>query len=93
MMKCSGCNSPLKEVDYHKEKVDICPECGGSFFDQGELEHIIQMVELFQGVELDENEIDTVSLGEKEKATALLNELVAKDLLKEKAEQLLQEIK
>lgn len=61
MRKCPGCGTLLEEIEYHKEKVDRCPGCGGVFFDQGELEAIISLVDLFQNVTLAEKEINTIS--------------------------------
>ena len=37
-MKCPKCGADLKETTYHHMKIDVCPECGGTFLDKGELE-------------------------------------------------------
>ncbi|MBN2532870.1 MAG: zf-TFIIB domain-containing protein [Spirochaetales bacterium] len=67
MRKCPSCNMELKEMQYHKQTVDMCPTCGGVFFDHGELETIVQIVDIFKDIELSEEEIDTVSRYEKER--------------------------
>ena len=67
MRKCPSCTIELKEVQYHKQIVDMCPTCGGAFFDAGELETIIQIVDIFRNIRLLEEEIDTVSAYEKER--------------------------
>ena len=44
-MKCPKCGSDLIETDFHHIKIDKCPECGGIWFDKGEiemLEHVDQ---------------------------------------------------
>lgn len=37
-MKCPKCGADLTEREYHQVKVDICPECKGTWLDAGELE-------------------------------------------------------
>ena len=37
-MKCPKCGADLREVEHHHVKVDECTECGGIWFDKGELE-------------------------------------------------------
>lgn len=44
-MKCPKCGATLIETDFHHIKIDKCPECGGIWFDRGEiamLEHVDQ---------------------------------------------------
>jgi hypothetical protein len=44
-MHCPKCGARLRETDFHHIKIDKCPECGGIWFDGGEiemLEHIDQ---------------------------------------------------
>jgi phage FluMu protein Com len=44
-MKCPKCGATLVETEFHHIKLDKCPECGGLWFDKGEiemLEHIDQ---------------------------------------------------
>ena len=36
-MKCPRCGADLKEETRDHVKVDICPECGGMWFDAGEM--------------------------------------------------------
>jgi hypothetical protein len=37
-MKCPKCGVDLAEIDYNRIKVDKCGDCGGVWFDAGELE-------------------------------------------------------
>jgi len=37
-MKCPKCGMDLAEIELHGVKVDQCANCGGVFFDKGELE-------------------------------------------------------
>jgi uncharacterized protein len=39
-MKCPKCGMDLAEIELHGVKVDQCGNCGGVFFDKGELDQI-----------------------------------------------------
>jgi uncharacterized protein len=39
-MKCPKCGADLKEVQFQNLRVDVCPECKGTWLDAGELEMI-----------------------------------------------------
>ena len=39
-MKCPKCGRDLQEIEFHGVKVDQCANCGGVFFDAGELQQI-----------------------------------------------------
>ncbi|MBN2441627.1 MAG: zf-TFIIB domain-containing protein, partial [Spirochaetales bacterium] len=67
MRTCPSCKIKLDETHYHKQIIDMCPACGGAFFDHGELESIIQIVDIFKDIDLSEPEIDSVSQHEKER--------------------------
>jgi len=41
-MKCPTCNNPLKNVRYQHQAIDLCPDCGGIWFDKGELQAVVQ---------------------------------------------------
>jgi uncharacterized protein len=44
-MHCPKCGAKLVETDFHHIKIDRCTECGGIWFDKGEvemLEHVDQ---------------------------------------------------
>jgi uncharacterized protein with PIN domain len=44
-MRCPKCGAKLEEVEFHHIKIDKCTECGGVWFDKGEvemLEHVDQ---------------------------------------------------
>lgn len=61
--RCPG-DVSLVETDYVDEQVDICPQCHGVYFDQGELGDLIELVEDFMVVQLDEPEIDVIPKSE-----------------------------
>ena len=44
--------------------MDTCPNCHGLYFDKGELEDLIELVEDFMAVQFDELEIDNQPLAE-----------------------------
>jgi hypothetical protein len=37
-MKCPKCGADLEEREHANVKIDVCPECGGTWLDAGELE-------------------------------------------------------
>ena len=37
-MKCPKCGADLQERSFHAVKIDVCPECKGTWMDAGELE-------------------------------------------------------
>jgi len=37
-MHCPKCGSDMAEIQFHSVTIDKCHECGGLFFDKGELE-------------------------------------------------------
>lgn len=39
-MKCPKCGMDLQEIDLQSVKVDQCANCGGIFFDAGELDQL-----------------------------------------------------
>ena len=67
MRKCPVCTVDLIEIDFHGQVVDRCNSCQGIYFDHGELESIIHLVELFCKIDLQEQEIDTIEENEKNK--------------------------
>ena len=58
--KCPSCDTDLTEEEFHHTMVDRCEECGGIYFDAGELESILKIVELYTGTKLKEPDIDTL---------------------------------
>ena len=40
-MKCPACRKTLKEIVYENEKINICPYCGGMWFDNGKMQRVI----------------------------------------------------
>jgi len=61
MRNCPICDVPLQEETLHRQTVDRCAQCRGIFFDRGELASILNIVRLYRGFELEEDEIDTLS--------------------------------
>ena len=43
-MRCPRDGGKLEEREHHGMKIDVCPECGGTWLDKGELE-ILERVE------------------------------------------------
>ena len=39
-MKCPKCGGDLEEVQFQNVRVDVCPDCKGTWLDAGELEMI-----------------------------------------------------
>ena len=39
-MRCPKCSAPLKERSFTKVLIDQCTDCGGIWFDAGELEQV-----------------------------------------------------
>ena len=37
-MKCPKCGADLAEREFHRVKIDVCPECKGLWLDAGELD-------------------------------------------------------
>ena len=65
--QCPRCpDSSLHLTDYVIEKVDVCPDCSGMYFDSGELEELNQLVDDFFAVKLDEPEIENVPAVERD---------------------------
>lgn len=62
--QCPVCQVPMRTVTQHRQEIDLCPRCGGRFFDAGELESVILLVRCFEEVSLDEE--DTESIPEEE---------------------------
>lgn len=64
MRNCHECNQPMQEIDLHGQKVDECSSCLGIFFDKGELEDIVHLIELYQKIPIAEADIDSVPVEE-----------------------------
>ena len=48
-MHCPKCGTDLVEIEYKKVMIDNCPECGGIWFDCGELEQVLTENDSFLG--------------------------------------------
>ncbi len=58
---CPCCPEQVLDLDHFQDQeVDICPSCGGIWFDEGELAATLRLYECFRGVRLDEEDIDDV---------------------------------
>tara|TARA_Y100000588_G_scaffold248628_1_gene263110 strand:+ start:120 stop:521 length:402 start_codon:yes stop_codon:yes gene_type:complete len=62
--RCPG--TGLKLRDFVIEQVDVCPGCGGMFFERGELENLNLLVEDFFSVNLAEPEIENLPDAERD---------------------------
>ena len=61
MRTCPCCtDQSLGEYWTQSQMIDRCAKCGGQFYDHGELESIIKMVQTLQQIELDEPDIETL---------------------------------
>ena len=40
-MRCPRDGARLETREHHHVKIDVCPECGGTWLDKGELEHLV----------------------------------------------------
>lgn len=65
---CPRCEEApsLVATDYAGEPVDVCSQCHGVYFDKGELGELIELVEDFMVVQLNEDEIDNLPEVEQE---------------------------
>lgn len=41
-MKCPKCGMDLATVDYHGVSIDRCATCGGTYFDAGEIDELLE---------------------------------------------------
>lgn len=57
---CHDCAKILDKIEMQGQLVDKCPVCEGIFFDRGELESILHLINLYQAMQLDEEDIDSV---------------------------------
>ncbi len=64
---CPVCNIALQENRLQQEIIDRCPQCNGIYFDEGELESIVELVHFFIESDLQEEEIDTISHPERQR--------------------------
>ena len=45
-IECPGCTSVMEKTVVEGVTIDICPDCGGMWFDRGELEELLQKREM-----------------------------------------------
>lgn len=64
---CPVCSETMYIEKIEGEDIDRCPGCKGMYFDKGELESISKLVSLFTDINLEEEEIDTIPLFERER--------------------------
>ena len=61
MRKCPKCkDQALGEYWSQSQMIDRCANCGGQYYDNQELDSIIDMVRILQKIELDEPDIETL---------------------------------
>ncbi len=41
-MKCPACRVPMYVVEFKQIELDLCPDCGGVWFDRGELSLLLE---------------------------------------------------
>ncbi len=49
-MKCPACKSIMIVVEHEQIELDYCPDCGGVWFDAGELELLLETMQLEQSL-------------------------------------------
>ncbi len=42
-MKCPKCGMDLQEIEYRTLKVDYCAGCGGTWYDAGEVQRLLEL--------------------------------------------------
>ncbi len=57
MRNCPKCKIPMPSTSLHSQEIERCIGCNGTFFDKGELGSIINLIEIYRSVELDESDI------------------------------------
>lgn len=48
-MKCPKCGMDMHEFEFRDIRLDRCSSCGGVYFDQGEMEQLLERNEDFMG--------------------------------------------
>ncbi|MEK7482800.1 MAG: zf-TFIIB domain-containing protein [Planctomycetota bacterium] len=64
---CPVCHLELQETQLYLQTVDRCSQCNGIYFDTGELESIVKIVDIFNHIHLSEDDIDPISAIEKKR--------------------------
>ncbi len=49
-MKCPACNSMMIVVEHERIELDYCPQCAGVWFDAGELELLLDTMQVDQSI-------------------------------------------
>ena len=57
----------MKKISLGGERVDLCPTCHGLWFDAGELQRMVNIVNIMSQIKLDEEDIDTIPETERER--------------------------
>jgi Zn-finger nucleic acid-binding protein len=81
---CHACKQQLKTELMQGQQVDRCPQCEGIFFDKGELGSIVHLIKLYQGLHLEEEDIDSVPVAEHRRIVFCpqdQSEMVPKDIM------------
>ena len=60
MRNCPKCEILMgKDWLYHQE-IERCMKCNGIFLDEGELGHLVRLMEIYKEISLEEKEIETL---------------------------------
>ena len=62
---CPVCSIPLDVRHMSGEEIDLCTKCGGSFYDDGELERILSLFAHYERVQVNEPEIEAITVVER----------------------------
>ena len=57
---CPTCKTALKHVEANKRVLDACDTCGGTFYDAGELDAIVELLTNAHNLDIGEPDIPTV---------------------------------
>jgi len=55
--KCPVCSVPLNPGHVRTTTIDRCPQCGGIWFDEGELASLLSIIEMYNNIQLEEEDI------------------------------------
>ena len=60
MRHCPKCKILMGQDWLHHQVIERCAGCNGIFLDEGELGHLIRLMEIYKGISLEEKEIETL---------------------------------
>lgn len=58
--KCPVCSVDMNTINIDKQTIDQCASCGGSYYDEGELEQLLTVFRYYESIYIEEEEIENV---------------------------------